>query len=86
MSEPAWTKSLSSNTLCGWFYLLFIVRLTVFILFALALIYLLTMTSGSFFKGEMGTKVIGTLIGLIVMGTDALFLHILCNRSLQTNE
>jgi hypothetical protein len=82
MSEPTWTKQISSGLVCDWFYFFFIIRVTLFAVLAVAVVYLFAMSSGSVFKGDMGFKLFAAFLGMIVAATDALFFYLICDRSL----
>ncbi len=68
--------------MCDWFYFFFIIRVTLFAVLAVAVVYLFAMSSGSVFKGDMGFKLFAAFLGMIVAATDALFFYLICDRSL----
>jgi hypothetical protein len=78
--EPAWAKEIKSETVCEYFYILFI---AVCVIVALQL---LTMVGGVFsFKGTTMMKVFMFLLSLLPMAlaiVNALFLYIICSRGL----
>ena len=78
--EPKWTKKISNDTICRWFYIFFIANIIVVALVLAAGVYALVIkgssrvTSGSVFFA---------LLQLIVAGTNTLFFYLICDRSLQ---
>jgi hypothetical protein len=80
MSEPAWTKQIASSLMCDWFYFFFVIRVTLFAVLLIAVLYLLAVARGAFFKGDMGFKLFAAFIGMIVAATDALFFYLMCER------
>jgi len=77
-SEPEWTKSISSTTVCTYFYVMFLlvaVAAGVVVLFDLSLV----VTSG----GRRGLSLLlRSLVALALPLLNALFLYVLCARSL----
>jgi hypothetical protein len=76
--EPEWTKSISSNTVCSFFYVLFLlvaVGAGIVVVSDLAFIF-----SNGFRRGYM--LLLRSLLTLAIPLLNALFLYILCARSL----
>jgi hypothetical protein len=78
--EPAWMKDIKSETVCDYFYIIYIAVVVI------AILQLITMVSGFFvLKGSMGMRTVLFLMGLLplaFMVVNSLFLYILCDRSL----
>ena len=83
MSEPDWTKQIPSGWLCDWFYFFFVLRVILFGLILGLVVYIFLSAKKSIFGPEMIGKMLGGLIGLTIAGTEALFLYLICSRSLQ---
>lgn len=79
-SEPEWLASISSGTVCTWFYILAILNSIVAVAGVLGAAMLLT----------RGTKSVISLlpifIGIVVGFTNAWFMFIVCNRGLHQSE
>jgi hypothetical protein len=82
--EPAWAKDIKSETVCTYFYALFI---AVCVIIGLQLV---TMLGGAFsFKGTTLMKVFMFLLSLLPMAlaiVNALFLYLICSRGLLKEE
>jgi hypothetical protein len=82
--EPGWAKDIKSETVCTYFYILFI---AVCVIIALQVI---TMLGGVFsFKGTTLMKVFMFLLSLLPMAlavVNALFLYLICSRGLLKEE
>jgi len=78
--EPEWMKSISSTTVCNFFYNFYIVYLIIFI------ISLLTTVSIFMFGKKLGPAgIIMGIQGIIVTGVGAtmmLFYYLICDRAL----
>ncbi len=76
-SEPDWTKSISSSTVCMYFYVMFFF---VAVVSGLAVgIDLVTMTT----RPKLGLMMLARSLPTLAIATlNALFLYILCARSL----
>ena len=75
-SEPEWSSSISSATVCTWFYMLAVINGIFAVAGVLGAVMLLTRGSKSVMS--VLPLVIGGLIGF----TNAWFLYIVCNRGL----
>lgn len=76
-SEPEWTKGIKSETVCRYFYILF------FIVAVLAGLVVLADVSLAIRAPKVGLMVaLRTLPALLLAILNALFLYILCARSL----
>ena len=82
--EPAWSKEIKSETVCTYFYYLFV---AVCVIIGLQLV---TILSGAFaFKGTTLMKVFMFLLSLLPMAlavVNALFLYLICSRGLLKEE
>jgi hypothetical protein len=82
--EPAWMKDIKSETVCDYFYVIFVAVVVI------AVLQFVTMISGFFvIKGSMGMRVLLFLMGLLplaLMVANSLFLYVLCDRSLLAKE
>lgn len=82
--EPAWAKDIKSETVCNYFYILFVI---VCVIIALQLV---TMFGGLFtFKGTSFMKAFMFLLSLLPMAlaiVNALFLYLICSRGLLKGE
>jgi hypothetical protein len=76
-SEPSWTKGIKNETLCQYFYVLFFI-IAVFAGLLLVLDIALVLRSPKVGWGV----VLRTLPSLLIAVLNALFLYILCARSL----
>ena len=78
--EPAWMKDIKDETVCDYFYVIFVAVVVI------AVLQLVTMISGAFImKGSMGMRVVLFLMGLLPLAfmiANSMFLYILCDRSL----
>jgi hypothetical protein len=77
--EPKWTKSISSGTVCSWFYIFFMANVIV-----MALIVGITLYTFIFAKKSVTpANLFFALLQLIVAGTNTLFFYLICDRSLK---
>ena len=84
MEEPSWTKQITSEQVCTFFYAFAIVHATIGVV-ALILAAIL------FFKSKSSFAIfLPSLISLVISGaisfTSALFMYLICQRALLTNE
>jgi hypothetical protein len=77
-SEPEWMKSISNNSICMYFYIVFLVIAVAAGLVVLADVAILFGSGGR--KGLM--LLVRSLVMLVLPLVNALFLYILCSRSL----
>lgn len=76
--EPEWTKSISSNTVCSYFYILFfLVAVGAGLVVVADLAYIV---GSGFRRGYM--LLLRSLLMLAIPVLNALFLYVLCARSL----
>ncbi len=76
--EPEWMKKISSNTVCMWFYILF---LLVAVASGVVVLADLAQVVGS--GGRKGVMLLfRSVLALALPVINALFLYILCSRSL----
>jgi len=77
-SEPSWTKSISSNTICMYFYILFLL-----VAVAAGIVVLMDLSIVLSSGGRKGLALLfRSLLMLVLPLLNALFLYILCARSL----
>ena len=75
-SEPEWSSSISSATVCTWFYILAVINGVFAVAGVLGAIMLLSRGNKSIMA------VLPLIIGGLVGFTNAWFLYIVCNRGL----
>lgn len=86
MSEPSspWTDIIADTTLCGYFYVFFIIYSVLAALAVISFVYMMATTK---ITGGLATVVlISTLIKVGLLGTTALFLYLICDRSLKSKQ
>jgi hypothetical protein len=76
--EPEWMKSITSTTICGYFYILFLlVAVAAGVIVLSDLLYVFNM------RGKGGLMLLlRSMVALALPLVNALFLYILCSRSL----
>jgi len=80
MAAPEWTKKISSNAVCNWYYILFIANC---VIAGFALLYVVgVMPFLRLPKGMMIGQGITTVISLAIVLVNALFLYLMCDRAL----
>jgi len=72
--EPNWTKQISSNTVCDWFYIFFI--------FNAVFVVLLVGTLFSSMKGSTRSRLFQVLPAAIIGAVNVLFWYLMCDRAL----
>jgi ABC-type sugar transport system permease subunit len=72
--EPNWTKQISSNTVCDWFYIFFI--------FNAVFVALLIFSLFSNMKGSTRVRLFQILPAAIIGAVNILFWYLMCDRSL----
>ena len=80
MREPEWMKKISSNAVCGYYYVIFIFNAIIAALSILLMVFVLP-----FLGMPKGVMLGQTLVSTLVLGlavANSLFLYILCDRSL----
>ena len=77
--EPKWTKSISSGTVCSWFYIFFLANVIVITLVVAMVLYTFVFTK----KGISASSLFFAFLQLIVAGTNMLFFYLICDRSLK---
>ena len=77
-TEPAWSRAISSNTVCNWFF--FLAFLNAFGAVAVVITVLMALSGGKGFTYAMGMSLFAVLIGF----TNAWALFLVCNRGLNT--
>ena len=77
-SEPDWLASISSGTVCTWFYILAILNSGFALAGVIAIVILLS-------KGiKTLVTILPLLISMVIGVTNAWFLFMMCNRSINT--
>ncbi len=80
MGQPEWMKKISSNTVCNYFYVIFIINAILAGLSIVLMVFVLP------FLGLSSAALLGqTLTTALVLGlavVNSLFLYIVCDRSL----
>ena len=80
MTAPEWTKKISNSAVCTWYYILFIANC---VIAGIALLYVVgIMPFLRLPKGLMISQGFTTLISIAIVVVNALFLYLLCDRSL----
>ncbi len=79
--EPDWTKSIPDWAICDWFYVIFLVNMVLFTVLILSVVWMLFATKGA--KILLGGRLFMYLISAFFSLTGALFIYLLCDRSLQ---
>jgi hypothetical protein len=78
--EPVWMKDIKDETVCDYFYIIFVAVVVI------AVLQLVTMITGAFImKGSMGMRIVLFLMGLLPLAfmiANSMFLYIMCDRSL----
>lgn len=77
-SEPDWLASISSGTVCTWFYILAILNSGFALAGVIAIVILLS-------KGiKTLVTILPLLLSMVIGVTNAWFLFMMCNRSINT--
>ena len=76
-SEPNWSKSISSSTVCTWFYAIAIVNLIFGIAGIVSSLYLMSKGKGSF--GNLMVLCLVASVGFM----NSWFFFLVCNRGLK---
>lgn len=80
MPAPEWTKKISSNAVCNWYYILFIANC---VIIGLVLLYMFgVMPFLRLPKGVLIGQGFTALISGAIVIVNALFLYVMCDRSL----
>lgn len=77
--EPQWTKNISSEVVCNFFYFFYVVYavLAIFTVFSLVALFFLPLPKNMFILGSVqGILMLG------IAGTTALFHYLVCARAL----
>jgi hypothetical protein len=82
--EPGWTKSISSETVCNFFYSFFIAYAIIFVLSILSLIGILSVFKLKTPTG-MGMSLQMLLTGLLA-AVNMLFNYLICDRALLSGK
>ena len=75
--EPQWTKSISSESICNFFYFFFVLYAVIALFAGVSLLSLLFVMKTK----EMGT-VLPSVLTLALATTQALFFYLICSRAL----
>jgi uncharacterized membrane protein len=79
--EPQWTKQISSETVCNFFYVFFVTYAVIAVISLIGVIGVFTFLKVP--KGQVGAMGIQGLIGLALATTQMLFLYLICDRALK---
>jgi len=83
-SPPEWTNMIKDSTLCGFFYIFFIIFS---VIAAISLLMILWIFFGSKMSGAyLFSAVLNVMLNVGISGTAALFLYLICERSLHTQK
>ena len=80
MAEPEWTKSISSNAVCTYYYILFIANAVIAALTLLVVFGVLPFMRLP--KGVLISNSIMSILLLALAVVNSLFLYLLCDRAL----
>jgi hypothetical protein len=75
--EPQWTKSISSESICNFFYFFFVLYAVIALFAGVSLLSLLFVMKTK----EMGA-ILPSILTLAVATTQALFFYLICDRAL----
>ena len=78
-------KDIPNNTICDWYYYLFLINAGVFSLLIISFLILLIVDTKTFIKMVGGNFVVMILTTLISL-TSGLFFYLMCDRSLLSNS
>jgi len=81
MSSPQWTDPIADTTLCGYFYVFFVIYSVLAALAVIGAVYMLATTKIT--GGLVGVVLFSKLISIGILGTTALFLYLICERALK---
>ena len=84
MSEPEWTKRISSNTICTYYYILFIANA---IIAALSIVVMFGVLP--FLRLPKGVLISNSIMSIFVLGlavVNSLFLYLFCDRALLAQD
>jgi len=86
MSTPSskWTDAIADSTLCGYFYIFFVIFSVLAALSVLSAIYMFATTKIT--GGVVMAVLFAKLINIGISATAALFLYLICERSLKPTE
>lgn len=79
--EPAWTKSISNETVCGFYYAYFWLRLAIAVMVLISLGFTFTRKD----KIPFGILFVVTTTQLLMLAlvlTDSLFQYLICDRAI----
>lgn len=83
-SAPSWTDAISDNILCGYFYFFFVLFA---IWAALSVIGgIVLFASSKMNAGQLMFALFNILLSGGIAGTQALFLYLICDRSLKPSQ
>lgn len=77
--EPEWMQTISSATICTWFYTFYIVYAVILVLVVLGVLYALV----SMKKNLTVYNLFFAFIQALVVSTNMLFFYIMCDRALK---
>jgi len=74
-------KGISDNNICDWYYYLFLINFTVFVVIFLLLLWMFA-TNNKIFMKVIGGNIIFWIISMFISLTSGLFFYLLCDRTL----
>jgi hypothetical protein len=80
MAEPEWTKTISSNAVCTYYYILFVVNCVIAALTLVMIFGVLPFMRLP--KGVLISNSITSILLLALAVVNSLFLYLLCDRAL----
>ncbi len=81
MAEPEWMQSISSSTVCNFFYGFFVVYAALLVLSIVALVGVTSLLKLP--KSLIIANSVPAIIGLAIITTQMLFFYLICNRALK---
>lgn len=83
-SSPDWTDAIADSTLCGYFYVFFVIFSVLAGLSVLSAIYMFATTKIT--GGLVLAVLLAKLINFGISATAALFLYLICERALKPSK
>lgn len=77
-SEPAWMQKIDNSSLCNWFYAIYMIQ----VIMLLTVIFGITYAAVNMPKLLTNSNMFLVLVHSVILTTNALFLYLICNRSL----
>jgi hypothetical protein len=77
-------SGISDNNICTWYYVLFLINMSVFVVGLLAFIWVF-ITNNKIFMKLIGARFVFWIVSMIITLTSALFFYLMCDRALLKN-